>query len=272
MQCQSCHKELIEGAKFCKFCGAKQEVSPLRSQNHEDKQEAVPLLNTDLQTKHNNPLQKNPIVYTSPENAVISAEPLVEASPSIQPIQFEEKKQSEDSFTAPLKQNQQESYSDASGRKDAAESENERSDMQKLNPAVLQEEVGSEAEKNDFLNALREFREVVNPEERIPDNSNVETVRATPSFDAEMKQEFDPRFTAASISQSQEKKHASKTALETPQKSVTENVEVHSLPTKKAQYSESKFSAWSIIWRLLIILGECIVITCYIWFFFIEVK
>ena len=23
MQCQSCHKELVEGAKFCKFCGAK---------------------------------------------------------------------------------------------------------------------------------------------------------------------------------------------------------------------------------------------------------
>ena len=83
MQCQSCHKELVEGAKFCKFCGAKQEGT-VPELLYQGEQQDFSYPQTETKTHH----QEIPIAYDSQKNAAESVQPLSETSFSVQPIQF----------------------------------------------------------------------------------------------------------------------------------------------------------------------------------------
>lgn len=69
MQCQSCHKELAEGAKFCKFCGAKQKVSFSATPNYEEKQEIFPPQAEALWREAQNSSQVPPTAFTSQKKA-----------------------------------------------------------------------------------------------------------------------------------------------------------------------------------------------------------
>ena len=91
MQCQSCHKELVEGAKFCKFCGAKQEAPVPELLNQEEQQDfSYPQTETKISP------QEIPIASDPQKNAAESVQPLSETSSSVQPIQFGGEEQSEE--------------------------------------------------------------------------------------------------------------------------------------------------------------------------------
>lgn len=262
MQCQSCHQELVEGAKFCKFCGAKQEVPVPELLNQEEQQDfSYPQTETKTSPK------EIPIASDPQKNAAESVQPLVETSSSVQPIQFGGEEQSEEDFTSLKRPYQQEEYTLEQRYEVGSEQKSEAGlsdvDVQEISPVEVQEEVELEAGQNDFLNALREFQEDDTQEERISNDSDVETVKTIPLPEADLKRKSTPISTTASNSQRQEKKFASENVQGRPQ----ETGVLLSAPTKKAHYSKSKISIWSIIWRLFVIFGECAVIACYIWFF-----
>lgn len=87
MQCKSCHKELAEGTKFCKFCGAKQGSSFSATSDDEEKQ-AAPYSHTESMRRE---AEIPPTVFLTPFTPQKSAEEkeaFEETSEQEQPIKL----------------------------------------------------------------------------------------------------------------------------------------------------------------------------------------